>query len=131
MMRRKYPLLFSVGLLFAFITVASSHSFATPWSELEAGTIVKLKQPLRLEEGYLLKKGGTLALNQIRFLDPIQVEALSMRYFPCPRSFSDKKAALQILNEKYGLEMDLNCEITLFVELKDFYSDSLFENFSR
>ncbi|NDF15077.1 hypothetical protein EB061_07110 [bacterium] len=131
MMRRKPPLLASVALLFAFFTIAPAECAATPWSELEAGTIVKLRQPLLLEEGYRLKKGGALALHQIRFLEPIQVEALSMRYFPCPRSFADKKAALQILEEKYGFEMDLNCEITVFVEFKDFYLDSLFENSSR
>jgi hypothetical protein len=70
-------------------------AFATPWSDLEPGTI--------------------------------QVETLSMRLFPCPRAFADKRAALQILGERYGLEMNPNCEITLYVEMKDFYRESLFE----
>jgi hypothetical protein len=100
---------------------------ATPWSDLEPGTVLRLRDSLQLEEGYRFKKGGTFALHRIDFLDSIQVEMLSLRLFPCPRSFADKKAELQIINEKYGLEMDLQCEITLFVEMKDYYSESLFE----
>lgn len=118
------------ALLAPALLMLSSAS-ATPWSELEPGTILRLKESLRLEEGFRFKKKGTFALNQVTFLDSIRVEALSLRAFPCPRSFADKKAALQILDEKYGFEMNVNCEITLFVELKDYYQESLFETGSR
>ena len=115
-----------VSILFsAFFSV--SIACASPWSELEAGSVVRLKNDLRLTETLVLPKDSTLAINQIEAFGPPYLEFITLRLFPCTAALANQRLDMILLDDQYGFELDLNCKISVYLEIKDHYRESYFE----
>jgi hypothetical protein len=106
---------------------ATGTSNAAPWNELEAGSVIRLKEELPVREGLSLPKGATMALQSVDFFGPPYLASFSMRWFPCPDALANERTGLLILDRIYGFELDWNCKISLMLEIRDFYRESYFE----
>jgi hypothetical protein len=109
------------GLLFCLPTQAS------PWSDLEPGTLVKLNRNLDLGNGIVLAQNSRLAVNHREFIGPPHIEILTLRLFPCDDPLASTKIPMQILEDTYGIEMGQGCQISMYLEVRDYYKESYFE----
>jgi|GEM_PF-6165889 len=104
-----------------------SLSVATPWSEIEKEKVLQLKEDLVVAPDVTLPKGSQFAVNGTSFFGPPFFEIIQLRLFPCPEKWADRKLELMILSDRYGFEMDWNCGISFYLEVRDYYSESYFE----
>jgi hypothetical protein len=114
-----------LGLLALIFSVSAQ---ASPWSEIESQSVIELKKDLAIDANLTLKSGSRFAVNEVEVLGATSVEAISMRLFPCTPALSTQKAPLTLLDDQYGFEMDLNCSITFYLEMKDYYLESYFNS---
>ncbi len=129
-MRRHFPYdgtMKSAFALFLASCFALSSAWARPWSEIETGTILRLKEDLPVIPGLMIPKDSQFAVNALDFFGPPYLAVFSLRLFPCSEEMAARKQDLVILEDKYGFEMSWNCRISMFLELRDFYRESYFE----
>jgi len=119
------PVYYFSGILLALL--CSIPALASPWSDLEPGMLVHLTSDLDTGAGVVLQKGSKFAVNLRDFQEPIKVEFLGLRMYPCPTGLEAKKIPLTILKDTYGFEMGQGCQIGLYLEMKDSYQESFFE----
>lgn len=125
--------LFFLGLLIAF------NAFATDWSDLEVGQSYKLNQSFQLKQlersGSLLdfSKGDELTLTA---LIPLSIPGASLALYifdfkNCPgREMKTDMDIIPVNNTSPLVEVGAQveeCELNVFLELKDYYSASLFQ----
>ena len=101
--------------------------FASPWNELEPGTLVKLNRTLDLGEGIVLTQNSKLAVNHREFMSPPAIETLTLRLYPCTEPLASRKVPMLILEDLYGIEMGQGCQISMYLELRDYFKESYFE----
>lgn len=123
--------IFLIGIIISF------NIFAANWSDLEDGSRYTLNQTFQLPQigersGSLLDfmKGETFTLKEIMPL-PIgfPVFAYIFKYDNCPGTALKTDLELVMVKDssvEVGAQME-ECELSVFVEGKDYYSQSLFE----
>jgi endo-1,4-beta-D-glucanase Y len=114
-------------LILATISGFTPLAQASPWSEIEKDSVIRLKEDLQVSSTLMLPKDSRFAVNDVEFFGPPYLEVISLRLFPCPDSLANQRHDLAILEDSYGFEMDWNCKISMFLEVRDFYRESYFE----
>ncbi|MBU6153525.1 MAG: hypothetical protein KGP28_04410 [Bdellovibrionales bacterium] len=114
-------------MFFAALLGFTSPVSANTWNEIEAGTVLRLKQNLEILPSLVLPKGAHVAVNSIDFFGPPYLASYGLKLFPCPESIAERRIDMVILDNAYGIELDWNCRISLFLEVRDFYRESYFE----
>jgi hypothetical protein len=100
---------------------------SSPWSELEAGTIVHLKTDLEVAEDLILPAGTRFVIENHQVLSPPSIAIMNLRLESCGREIASREVPLVILEETFGFEMARNCRIALYLELGEYYEESYFE----
>lgn len=127
-------------LLIGLLVLMSSHAFAADWSDLEVGTTYKLTQSFPLKQlersgaSVDVQKGQAVSLKEIV---PLAVPGFPMNLYifnyeacPGPSMITDQEIIPVDHTSplvEVGVELLENCELNVYLETKDLYSNSLFE----
>jgi hypothetical protein len=127
-------------LLIGLMLLVSTSVFAKDWSDLELGGSYKLTQSFELKQ--LERSGSALNVEAgqavvLKEMVPVAVPGYPLYlyifdYKSCPGPAM--KTDQEIIPVKdtsplveVGVELEVNCELNVYLETKDFYSNSLFE----
>ena len=124
---RKHLRNFSIGFLAISAPFFAVESRATPWGEIEEHSTLTLKKSLSVEPGFTLDPGQKFFVIGSEFIGPINVQVLTLRATPCTPELSSRSVSMVILENEYGFEMNQNCKISTYIEMKDYYRESLFD----
>jgi hypothetical protein len=126
--------------LFLVLALMSFSAFATDWSDLEVESTYKLSQSIQLKQiersGSLLDivKGEPLLLKAIVPVSvpgfPLLLYIFDLKSCPGPKMTTDQEIIpVQGTNPlvEVGVQLDTDCELNMYVEMKDYYSQALFE----
>ncbi len=100
---------------------------SSPWNDLDSGSVVRLKSELEVTEDFLLPAGTRFVVENHQILSPPSIAILNLHIESCGREIASREVPLVILDEIIGFEMSRNCRIALYLELSDYYQESLFE----
>jgi hypothetical protein len=125
-------------LLFAVILL-TTQAFATDWSDLEVGKTYKLTQSFQLKQTE--RSGSMLDIVagqkvELRALIPLSIPGASLAlyifdYKKCPGPEMKTEQEIIPVNNtnplvEAGVLLDTSCELNVYIELKDYYANSLF-----
>jgi hypothetical protein len=126
--------------LFIALFLLTTQVFATDWSDLEIGSNYKLTQSFQLKQ--LERSGSILEVMQgqeveLKALIPLSIPGVSLALYifdykacPGPDMVTDQEIIPVDRTSplvEVGVLLDAGCELNVYVELKDYYSNSLFE----
>lgn len=122
--------------IFLGLIMLSCNAMAVDWYDMELGNELKLTQNIQLKQtersGALLDltKGEKFTLKDVTALEQISVIALEFAYENC--SGTDLKTEMEIVKvEKTSVEVgaliERGCTLEIYIETKDFMSESFFE----
>lgn len=124
--------------LFIALMLLTSQAFALDWSDIEGGKTYKLAQSFQLKQtersGSILDvvKGQEV---ELKALIPISIPGASLAlyifdYKACPGPEMTTEQEIIPVDQSGGVEvgvlLDTSCELNVYVELKDYYTNSLF-----
>ena len=125
-------------LLIGLALVFSFNTFAADWNSLEIGTSYKLTQGFSLPQlersGSMVEftKGEEVVLTDIVPLDMISVVLYEFQYKNCPGP--EMKTDMEIIPVQgtspvveIGALLEKNCNLQIFLETRDMYSESIVE----
>lgn len=125
--------------LFIALMLVSFNLFANvEWNEIELDQELKLTQSFQLKQkiaaGSLvdIMKGEQFVVKDIIGLDMIQVVLYKLEYKNCPGSAMTTDMEIIPVNNtspvvEIGAQLIENCELEIFIELKDLMTPSFFE----
>jgi hypothetical protein len=101
------------------------------WASIDAHHSLNLERDLVLEQpngapALTLKKGMQVtAVNQAP-LDAILVQYYKMKLSPCSATMKKQTSEMTIVNDMYGIQLAEDCELSIYVEFRDLYTESPF-----
>lgn len=126
--------------LFLLLALVSFSAFATDWSDLEVGSTYKLTQSFELKQnersGSILEvqKGDAV---ELKALIPLSIPGASLALYifdlkSCPGpQMTTEQEIIPVHGTsplvEVGVLLDTDCELNVYLELKDYYSNSIFE----
>ena len=96
------------------------------WDELSKNKNYQLQNYLPLGARASLPAGTPMKLIDTYALSPVQVMFFQFQLNSCPSGQASQKTEIMIINQKIGVEREPNCLLNIYVELKDFYTPSIF-----
>ena len=129
--------LFSASFIYitALLTCISQAQANSPnipknssWADLEKDSSYTLSRDLNITSGFKLPKGTNLQYTDVLTLDPTPVLALSFRVSPCTSNLNQGPFSLAMIDNTYGLDYAKNCQVTIYLEWRDYYNESFFES---
>ena len=127
-------------LLVGFMLLISFSAFAKDWSDLEIGSTYKITQSFSLKQlersgsSVEIEKGQSVVLKDMVSVAvpgyPLYLYIFDYKSCPGPAMKTDQE--IIPVNEtsplvEVGVELEEQCELNVFLEVKDFYTNSLFE----
>jgi hypothetical protein len=110
---------------FVLLPFAKAESILN-WSELEAQMKVKLVAPLSVLD-FHLPESTRFNVTDSSTLDDLNVQVIDAHFEPCPNEMGSRQMDLQMVDQNYGMELHQGCNVSIYLELKDFYRPSYFE----
>lgn len=125
--------------LFLLLTLFSFSAFATNWEDLTPGRYYKLNQSFQLPQ--LERSGSLLDFSKgdqhfLKEIVPINVPGFTLmlyvfKYSDCPgTAMATDMEIIEVDGTrpvvKVGTQLEA-CELNMYIEIKDYYSKSLFE----
>ena len=124
-MIKKLLLIFMVIFESSFCFASAKNVMQMQWRELDIDTNLILNQTLELPtaNSFKILKNTKMLLKDIIELSQINVELFVYDIPNC--KFSQNKSDIEIISE-VGVQLEQNCKLNIFVELKDVFKDSFF-----
>ncbi len=98
------------------------------WAEFETDHQLSLKKDLVINDRFQFKAGTQFIVHAAETLDPVPVMVFILYATQCDQTTPQTPVEMVILDETVGFEWKKNCRADFYVEFKDLYLKSYFEN---
>ena len=99
---------------------------SVPWQNIEVKQKLFLTRDVKLSDQVLFKKGSRFVVTEVTSLDMINVELYELSMDPCNNGMKQKSVEMKMVDELYGVTLEPQCKVGVYVELVDFSRPSLF-----
>lgn len=105
--------------------------FNLDWINIEHQQQLTLKDAVVLEakaggEPITIPAGSQLRVDDVIPLDDIRVLSYQMKISPCNSAMKKQESDMTIVRELYGMKLDHQCKLGVYVEFQDLTRESLF-----
>ena len=101
------------------------------WQQIEIDQKLAFNTPIVLSDQIKLPAGTNVKVTDFIPLDEIRVIEIKMNITPCKPSMKNVVSDMVIINELYGVQLEKDCHLEVYLELADLNQPSLFSSLSK